>query len=252
MQGQGAMRNPKPRFFPRCFGAKGTRGRYVLQGGGILFLAVALLFAAHGFLAAQKGNGTEGNNATLAAEVPRAAELPPMQRFPVTRTFRSADAFGREEPTPSAPIPGQSTQALPFTPLPERCANVPLVPGPPEHLYDAGLRVLRQKKPEEARQRLHAFAQSYPDHPLADNARYWIGETWYTQGAYTQAIAVWLDAAAHTPSSPKTPAALLKIGYARFALGQPQKGRHCLQCLLRTSPPERIATLARKKLREES
>lgn len=245
------MRNPKVRLLPRNFGVNGTVVGYFFGGGMILCIVVAALVATHGPLVAQKGNGTT-DNASSSVECPQAKDLAPMQRYPVKRIFRRADAFGREEPVPPASTLEQRLGTLPFIPLSEGSQDTPLVPGPPERLYQTGLRVLRQGDPETARQRLQAFATSYPEHPLVDNARYWIGETWYSQGAYTQAITVWLDAVALAPSSPKTPAALLKIGYARFALGQPHKGRHCLQCLLRTSPPQRIAALAREKLREES
>ncbi|HXV21085.1 MAG TPA: hypothetical protein VD811_08875, partial [Desulfuromonadales bacterium] len=59
----------------------------------------------------------------------------------------------------------------------------------PEALYERGLELI-QKKGDFAggRQRLQEFLQRYPQHELSVNAMYWIGEGWYGERKYENAI----------------------------------------------------------------
>jgi len=180
--------------------------------------------------------------------------LPPVQRFPVKRCFRRADSLGREDKGKAAEAnqTARSTSPLPSPPPCGTESSLPKKVESPQAVYRSALHLLHAEQTQAARERLRTFLNHYADHSLASNARYWLGETWYSQQAYTKAIAIWNDALQRRPDSHKAPAMLLKIGYARFELGQKDKGRLSLQCLLRTDPPSRIAALARKKLAEGS
>ena len=54
------------------------------------------------------------------------------------------------------------------------------------------------------------YLNNYGDSPFADNALYWIGECFYSQGKYSQAISSFDEVLAKYPQGDKIPGALLK------------------------------------------
>ena len=60
----------------------------------------------------------------------------------------------------------------------------------------------------------------FPKHELAGNAQYWLGEAVYGQQKYDLAITEFEKVLKNYSKSIKVPAALLKIGYAQFELGE--------------------------------
>lgn len=86
--------------------------------------------------------------------------------------------------------------------------------------YEAALQLIR--KDEEfthGRRGLEAFLEKYPEHELAVNARYWIGEAYYGEGKYENAILQFQDILQNHPQHNKAPAAQLKQALAFEALG---------------------------------
>ena len=94
------------------------------------------------------------------------------------------------------------------------------------------------------------YLESFPDTELADNASYWIGESYYSQGKYQQAIREYDSILRRYPRSDKLASALLKKGYAYLELGQREQGEVQLQHVIREYPSTDEANLARQRLRE--
>jgi len=67
---------------------------------------------------------------------------------------------------------------------------------------------------------LAAFLKRHPDAPLAGNAQYWLGQTYYVRKMYTKATRAFLEGYNNYPKSPKAPAFLLKIGMSLNAMGE--------------------------------
>ena len=65
-----------------------------------------------------------------------------------------------------------------------------------------------------------AFLDSYPADPLAGNAKYWLGETYYVRGQFREAAVTFAEGFQSYPDSPKAPDNLLKLGKSLAALGQ--------------------------------
>ena len=63
------------------------------------------------------------------------------------------------------------------------------------------------------------FLTRFPDHTLAPNAKYWLGETYYVRKDYPQAIRVFADAYKQAPKGPKGPDNLLKLGLSLAGAG---------------------------------
>lgn len=77
-----------------------------------------------------------------------------------------------------------------------------------------------------AAQAFEAFLAKYPDDPLAANAQYWLGESYYARQDYTQAARVFAEAYRKYPKSPKTQDNLLKL--ALSLAGQGNKNDACV------------------------
>jgi len=92
------------------------------------------------------------------------------------------------------------------------------------------------------------YLDSFPDTDLADNAVYWIGECFYRQQRYSEAITEYDRVLKQWPRSDKTASALLKKGYAQIELGDRAGGTRQLEQVIRTFPNSDEANLARQKL----
>jgi len=98
-------------------------------------------------------------------------------------------------------------------------APAPAAPATPEALYQQGLDAIRSGQDFTAgRKALETFLKRYPDHHLAANATYWIGEAWYGEKKYENAILQFQDVIEKYGDHPKVAAALLKQGLAFRAL----------------------------------
>ena len=64
----------------------------------------------------------------------------------------------------------------------------------------------------EAEKALSQFLAAHPNHALAGNARYWLGETYYVRQDNVRAAEVFLDAYQKDPKGSKAPDTLLKLG----------------------------------------
>lgn len=95
----------------------------------------------------------------------------------------------------------------------------PLAGGTPEEQYKKAFSLLSQANYAEAELALRAFVAQHPDHPLAGNAKYWLGETYYVRQDYQQAAITFAEGYQTYPDNPKAPDNLLKLGMSLAALG---------------------------------
>jgi tol-pal system protein YbgF len=78
--------------------------------------------------------------------------------------------------------------------------------------YNAAFGLLRRADYPAAEDALRSFVQQHPDNPLAGNAEYWLGESFYARGKYTEAAAAFAEEYKRYPKGPKAPDGLLKLG----------------------------------------
>ena len=88
----------------------------------------------------------------------------------------------------------------------------------------------------------------FPNHELAGNAQYWLGESVYGQGKYDLAISEFEKVIKKFKKSPKVPAAMLKIGFAQFEQGRNKNAIDTLNRLIKSYPKSEEADLARERL----
>jgi tol-pal system protein YbgF len=174
-------------------------------------------------------------------------------------------------PAPAGPAGAGPT---PVTPAPASPAPAPAVPGPVARPTPAEPAI----SPEEAYQRAYLdfskgnyplavdafreFVRRFPDSPLADNAQYWVGESFFSlarvrgnQGeaatareALELAVQEFRKVTLNYPRGNKVPTAIYKEALALLELQRPEVAQARLQYLLDNFPRSEEAPLARERL----
>ena len=90
----------------------------------------------------------------------------------------------------------------------------------PQQLYERAYGLLLQKDYGTAETTFEDFLKRHPAHPLAGNAQYWLGETFYVRGQYRPAAAAFLRGYQDYAKSQKAPESLLKLAMSLQRLGQ--------------------------------
>ena len=90
----------------------------------------------------------------------------------------------------------------------------------PDEAYEQAYGQYKAAQYAAAVKSFQAFLVKYPKHPLAGNAQYWLGESYFSQSQFDKsAKAFALDYQSY-PHSPKAPEALLKLGMSLNSLGK--------------------------------
>jgi len=117
-------------------------------------------------------------------------------------------------------------------------------------MYQKGLESFKAGDMPAARTQLTAFIDQQPQHELVSNARYWIGETFYSEKNYEQAILEFQEVIKQFPKKEKAPAAMLKQALAFKALKDVKSSRYVLGKLVQEYPRSDEAKKARVLLKE--
>ncbi|MFP4474746.1 MAG: tol-pal system protein YbgF [Desulfatibacillaceae bacterium] len=120
----------------------------------------------------------------------------------------------------------------------------------PEELYEIASEYRRNKEYDEAQPLFTEFLRRYPDHALADNAAYWIGEIYYDTGRYSNAIFAFQDVVSSYPDKAKAPDALLKIGFSYLSLEERDLAKEFFLRVVEEYPLSRAVDIAKNKLAE--
>ena len=116
-------------------------------------------------------------------------------------------------------------------------------------LYDRALKMIREARDFPAgRETMETFLKRYPDHDLAVNAAYWIGETYYAEKNYEQAILQFEEIIQKYGDHPKVASAMLKQALAFESSGDKATARLLLQRVVERFPLSDEAGKAKQKL----
>ncbi|MDZ7269174.1 MAG: tol-pal system protein YbgF [candidate division KSB1 bacterium] len=119
-----------------------------------------------------------------------------------------------------------------------------------QKLYDTAYQDLVRGQIDLAREGFLEFLRKYPHSTLADNAQYWIGESFYTQKNYARAATEFAVVPDKYPGSDKLAAAMLKRAYSLMGLNRTPEARVLLEQVIKKFPRSAEAELARAKLQE--
>jgi tol-pal system protein YbgF len=120
----------------------------------------------------------------------------------------------------------------------------------PAQLYQKARNLLLEGDSAHAAQIFKTFVAQHPDHSLADNAMYWLGECHYSSGQYTKAVTVFKKLVKAYPKAEKVPDALLKTGYSYLSMDDTNRAHHYLKLVLTQYPFSPAAEKAQEKLKE--
>ena len=90
--------------------------------------------------------------------------------------------------------------------------------------------------------------KQYPDTEYSDNAQFWIGECYYFEKKYENAILEYEKVAKNYPDGDKVPYALLKQGIAFLNLGDKASAKLILQRVIKDYPNTNQARTAKATL----
>jgi tol-pal system protein YbgF len=143
---------------------------------------------------------------------------------------------------------------LNFNASDQMSATIPPQPPGGEKLSEVELYAMAKKAfdkndYDKARQGFQQFLQLYPQSKNADNAQFWIGETYYREKWYEKSILEYQKVLENYPQGNKLPASLLKQGLAFSNIGDKANARLILKELVKKYPKSNEAIIARKKLK---
>ena len=140
-------------------------------------------------------------------------------------------------------------EAAPPTPLPggEEAAE-PSQPPNEEEAYAQAKELYKQHQMPQARTAFEDFIAEFPASNLVPAAKFWIGETFYTEQRYEEAILEYQKVIQDHPKTQKAASAMLKQAFAFAELKDPTSARVVLRRLVKDYPDSHQADIARKKL----
>jgi len=164
--------------------------------------------------------------APVAAEAPVAVAAPALIEGPILIT--NLPKAGALEPPPGGEIITAGPKA--------------------EKLYAGALSLYSGRDYQQATAKFEEFVAAYPEHKLAGNAQYWIGECYYSQKRYAEAAEEFAKVEKDYPASHKVPAALFKKGLSLAELKRMPEAQAALQRIVERYGQSEEAAKAKEKL----
>ena len=146
------------------------------------------------------------------------------------------------DPPPVAIADLATEDPVPFVSRP------PVLAGSDQDNYQLAFDLLKNGRYVESAEAFDQFLAVFPSSPLADNAQYWLAETYYVQRQFTTALPTFQLVVDQYPDSTKLPDALLKIGFCNYELQQWNAARDALSRVAREFPDTTAARLATQRL----
>ena len=115
--------------------------------------------------------------------------------------------------------------------------------------YRKALALVRDGEFEDAAESFNSFLEIYPESSYADNASYWIGETYYVTRDFEPALETFTGLVKEFPDSPKVPDTRLKIGYIHYEQHDWSAAHEELSSIVSTYPDTEVAQLANARLK---
>jgi tol-pal system protein YbgF len=180
----------------------------------------------------------------------------PLQPAPMAPQVPSTPPSAPSVPASTAPVKPTPPAASPTPPSPPAVGTAPRVtpPQPPEpidytKLYDTAYEDYVRQSYSLARNGFEEYLRRFPDTDLADNAQYWIGECYYSEGRYEEAAEAFKQVITRYPTGNKVPRAMLKAGFALLQLGREDQAKAMFQQVIDAYPLSSEADQAKTKLK---
>jgi tol-pal system protein YbgF len=187
----------------------------------------------------------ENGGASAMAAQPVRAEL----RVEAAAPAPAPEPAVREEAVPEAatpsPEPVTRTAAAPQQPVPQQAA---LVGAKLAEDYRQAIMLFGRGRHAEARRAFETIFQADSQGDLADNALFWIGETYYAAGDFTNAVRYYQRVVNDFSDQNKAPDALFKIALSQERTGDLALARRTLNQVVERYPYSSTASSAKAEL----
>jgi tol-pal system protein YbgF len=130
----------------------------------------------------------------------------------------------------------------------QAAGGLPVPGGDDRANYQAAFDLLRDGKYAEATEGFRQLLMRFPSSSMADNAQYWLGESYYVTRNFNDALKAFRVVVDKYPESRKLPDALLKIGYCDYELQNWKDARAALGQVVQQYPDTTAARLSQQRL----
>ncbi|HVB58574.1 MAG TPA: tol-pal system protein YbgF [Candidatus Acidoferrales bacterium] len=203
---------------------------------------------------------TQGISDNLQDVQARVAKLS-QQMTDIQNSLQSIDAkvSGNAPPASGAPaVPSTPGAAAPNAPAPDGSTPGPAANSAPsamppisaDTLYQDALRDFTSGHYDLARQEFSDYIKNFPSNDLASNSQFYLGEIYYAQNDFKDAISAYDDVLTNYPRSFKLASSLYKKATAELELGLKASGIRDLREVERRFPGSDESRRAHAKLRE--
>ncbi|MEM1437499.1 MAG: tol-pal system protein YbgF [Pseudomonadota bacterium] len=131
-----------------------------------------------------------------------------------------------------------------------QAGELPLPNGSDRENYQAAFELLKEGRYDQSAKAFQQFLVAYPNSELADNAQYWLAESYYVSQRFDEALPIFNTVISDFPASRKVPDALLKIGYCNYELQRWDAAETALARVVADYPETTAARLASKRLEQ--
>jgi tol-pal system protein YbgF len=154
-----------------------------------------------------------------------------------------SDADGQTGGT--SPTVGSATPPATASPSPTGTAAIGMTP---RRLYETAYADYTAGQWSLAIQGFETYLKTYPKSELADDAQYYIGESYAGDSKYRDAAAAYERVIRDYPTSNILSEAWYKVGISYDRLGQPDKAREAFEAVVKNYPDSDAGRLARQNL----
>lgn len=190
----------------------------------------------------QQYQALAGKIEQLSLDVARIAELFAVPRPgapPAAGPEAKPVEKGRDEPKLPEKKPEEKPQPAPIP------SNVS-----PQDVYNMAYNDYLKGNFDLAVEGFMMYKDQFSDSPLADNALYWIGECYYSQGKFDDAINMFNELILAYPQGDKVAAAYLKKGMSFAETGRKEEAMAAYKLLITKFPVEEETRIAQQKIKE--
>ena len=153
----------------------------------------------------------------------------------------SGGALGKAPAPQSAPGPAGVT----ISGVQQAVSTPSILPeGTVQEQYTFAFKLLRKRDYITAETALREFIERHPDVPLAGNAMYWMGETYYVRKDFAEAARIFLDAYQRFPKGNKAADNLFKLAKSLSQIGENESACTTYGKLLKSFPTANARILA--------
>lgn len=169
-------------------------------------------------------------------EIQRASVLPPEEEA---------------ETTEAQPPPDETEDAAQLTEVAQETTKTTLPPNlSPQEIYNMARSDYLKGNFELAIEGFSIYAEHFPESPLVDNARYWIGECYFSQKKFEEAVSQFNELILIYPQSDKIAAGYLKKGISLAEIGKKDEALATFRILISKYPLEEETKIAQQKIKE--